>query len=143
MPILKSALSRFWCSIPFSFSLALNSYFRDVTCSMHFNINLCFVSYCPIMYVQSCILVFFFCCTKRPRVALVLSQKKRLWVHQNENSQQEWTGHVCTFISGNEVTVCSVYFYTIRSVIKCENHNAWVKVRLWEHKERGPMTFTL
>lgn len=141
MPILKSALSRFWCSIPFSFSLALNSYFRDVTCSMHFNINLCFVLYCPIMYVMY--FVLFLLLHKTSTRCTCFISKKRLWVHQNENSQQEWTGHVCTFISGNEVTVWSVYFYTIRSVIKCKNHNACVKVRLWEHKERGPMTFTL
>lgn len=45
MSILNSALNQIWSSALYSFSLALSLYFSYVTCSMHLNINLCYVLY--------------------------------------------------------------------------------------------------
>lgn len=67
---------------------------------------------------------FFFCCTKRPLIALVLSQKGCVCVYQEENSEQILTGHFCTFISGNYTTVPNVnlvHLYTIQFQIECKD----------------------
>lgn len=88
MYILNSALNQIWSSIPYSY-LALISYFSNVMCSMHLYINMCYI--CIIVLLCKFSHVFLFCCTKRPHVALLLSQKDYGYIKNESRKQIEWS----------------------------------------------------
>lgn len=128
MSILNSALNQIWSSSPYSFSLALSLYSSNVMCYMHLNINLCYIFVLLSYYVSSDMYFLIFLLLHRTTTHCTYFISKRLWVYQNENSEEKLAGHICTLISGNYITVPNINLVYLLSLW----FSARISMSVWE-----------